>query len=126
MNRRSVIRAGVTLSGMALTPWSMLASAAAESPLIYLSPLKRNGELSRELGTLEESREEKTREHHALKDLTIECFKRCCETYDFDAGIAMRLPCLILAGHSMSPGTRTPPSWMLRFWPRRPPVVPRE
>ena len=47
MNRRSVIRAGVTLSGMALTPWPMLASAAAESPLIYLSPLKRNGELSR-------------------------------------------------------------------------------
>lgn len=29
-------------------------------------------------------------EDHALKDLTIECFKRCCETYDFEAGIAMQ------------------------------------
>lgn len=29
-------------------------------------------------------------EDHARKDLTIECFRRCCEKYDFEAGIAMQ------------------------------------
>ncbi len=29
-------------------------------------------------------------EHHELKDLTLECFMRCCERFDFDAGIAMQ------------------------------------
>ncbi|MEZ6243575.1 MAG: proline dehydrogenase family protein [Phycisphaerales bacterium] len=29
-------------------------------------------------------------ESHALKDLTLECFMRCCERFDFDAGIAMQ------------------------------------
>ncbi len=29
-------------------------------------------------------------EDYALKDLTIECFRRCCEAYDFEAGIAMQ------------------------------------
>ncbi len=29
-------------------------------------------------------------EHHALKDLTLDCFMRCCEKFDFDAGIAMQ------------------------------------
>ena len=29
-------------------------------------------------------------EHHALKDLTIRFFKRCCETYDFPACLALQ------------------------------------
>lgn len=29
-------------------------------------------------------------EHHALKELTIRLFKRCCEEFDFDAGLALQ------------------------------------
>ncbi len=29
-------------------------------------------------------------EHHALKDLTIRLFKRCCERFDFSAGLALQ------------------------------------
>lgn len=29
-------------------------------------------------------------EDHASKDLTLECFRRCCESFDFEAGIAMQ------------------------------------
>jgi RHH-type proline utilization regulon transcriptional repressor/proline dehydrogenase/delta 1-pyrroline-5-carboxylate dehydrogenase len=29
-------------------------------------------------------------EHHALKDLTIRLFKRCCERFDFHAGLALQ------------------------------------
>ncbi len=29
-------------------------------------------------------------EHHAFKDLTLSLFERCCETYDFEAGIALQ------------------------------------
>ncbi len=29
-------------------------------------------------------------EHHAFKDLTLALFRRCCETYDFPAGIALQ------------------------------------
>jgi len=29
-------------------------------------------------------------EHHAFKDLTIELFQRCCEKWDFPAGVAMQ------------------------------------
>ncbi len=29
-------------------------------------------------------------EDHSLKDLTLECFRRCCERYEFEAGIAMQ------------------------------------
>jgi RHH-type proline utilization regulon transcriptional repressor/proline dehydrogenase/delta 1-pyrroline-5-carboxylate dehydrogenase len=29
-------------------------------------------------------------EHHALKDLTIALFKRCCEQFDFSAGVALQ------------------------------------
>jgi RHH-type proline utilization regulon transcriptional repressor/proline dehydrogenase/delta 1-pyrroline-5-carboxylate dehydrogenase len=29
-------------------------------------------------------------EHHALKELTIRLFKRCCEEFDFDAGVALQ------------------------------------
>ena len=29
-------------------------------------------------------------EHHAFKDLTLSLFERCCETYDFEAGLALQ------------------------------------
>lgn len=29
-------------------------------------------------------------EHHALKELTLRLFKRCCEQFDFDAGLALQ------------------------------------
>ncbi len=45
MKRRSFLSGATVLAGAALAPG--LIHAADESPLIYLSPLKSNGELSR-------------------------------------------------------------------------------
>ena len=44
-NRRQVIKAGLSVAGAAMLPLPGL-SVASESPLIYLSPVRSDGELS--------------------------------------------------------------------------------
>ncbi len=65
----------------------------------HVSPIDTEGSVSRLVSMLEPLLQSATRlgvlvnfdmEHHALKDLTLELFKRCCEKFPFEAGLALQ------------------------------------
>ena len=65
----------------------------------HIKPMDASGSLERLVKTLapllERAREKNVfinfdMEHHALKELTIALFKRCCEQFEFSAGLALQ------------------------------------